>query len=109
VYVRALALAKLGRAEESVGCLQELLDFATKLSTEPYKPDYFHPQSPSVTFEDDPQTPTRIYGAYLAGLAHLGLGQPEEAKEAFEKTLALDPSHTGAWVEWNALNEEELS
>jgi Tfp pilus assembly protein PilF len=34
------------------------------------------------------------------------LGQPEEAKEAFEKALALDPAHTGAWVEWSGLSEE---
>ncbi len=105
-YVQALALAKLGKAEEGAARLGELLAWAEKKAVEPIKSDYFFPQTPSVTFEDDPQTSNTIYCAYLAGLAHLGLGQPDEAKEAFEKALALDPSHTGAWVEWSALSED---
>lgn len=41
--------------------------------------------------------PRNIKVRYNEGLAHLGLGQWPEAADAFEKTLALDPKHSGAY------------
>ena len=41
--------------------------------------------------------PRNIKVKYNSGLAHLGLSQWQDAATAFEKTLALDPKHFGAY------------
>src|SRR5204863_3204550 len=41
--------------------------------------------------------PRNIKVRYNEGLAHLGLKQWPEAEAAFEKALALDPKHSGAY------------
>ncbi len=92
VYYQSLALRKLGREPEAEAQLQALLAHADRMASEPAKIDFFYPQVPSVTFEDDLEEANRNYAAFLAGLAHLGLGHHEEARQKLQETLAGDPS-----------------
>jgi tetratricopeptide (TPR) repeat protein len=103
IYYQALALKKLDKPQEAEARLAELLETATRQAGEMVKVDYFYPQVPSVTFEDDLQKPNDIYSSYLAGLAYLGLGQVEEAKRKLKEALAEDPSQIGAYMEYSKL------
>jgi hypothetical protein len=49
-----------------------------------------------VFTEVDMETRRRIHLTYIIGLAHLGLGEHQAAREAFEQVLALEPGHEAA-------------
>jgi tetratricopeptide (TPR) repeat protein len=71
-YYRALALQKLGRADEARSILQELGKSSAQSGA--------HPAA----------------AHYAAGLAHLGLGEKDQARQEFDEVLKLNPAHIGA-------------
>jgi tetratricopeptide (TPR) repeat protein len=52
-------------------------------------------------------SPGYTYGYFLVGMGHKGLHQQEEAKKAFEKTIALDPEFADAYVELGLLYSKD--
>lgn len=94
-YYQALALRKLGDEAAARGKLEALLAQATRGMAGGFatsRPNF-------LPFNDDADRLTRIEYTYLAGLAYLGLGQLDEARQAFEQVLALDVNHLDAQVE----------
>ena len=71
-YYRALALQKLGRADEARTILQDLARSSAQSSARP------------------------VAAHYAAGLAHLGLGEKDQARQEFDEVLKVNPAHVGA-------------
>jgi tetratricopeptide (TPR) repeat protein len=92
-YYQALAQKKLGRDSEAETTLKNLLDSANRAlgrGTGEAPGGFGERQSPRL----------RAASAhYLAGLAHLGLGETELAKKEFETALESAPDALGAKIE----------
>jgi tetratricopeptide (TPR) repeat protein len=92
-YYQALAQKKLGRGAEAETTLKNLLDSANRAlgrGTGESPGGFGERQSPRL----------RAASAhYLAGLAHLGLGETELAKKEFETALESAPDALGAKIE----------
>jgi tetratricopeptide (TPR) repeat protein len=89
-YYQALTQKKLGQVTEAEAALRGLLDAANRaLEREP---------GDSLGAIGERQSPrSRVALAhYLAGLAHLGLGETELAKQEFTRALEGSPDHLGA-------------
>ena len=71
-YYRALTLQKLGRADEARTILQELA-----------RPSAQSGARPAVAH-------------YAAGLAHLGLGEKDQARQELTEAVKLNPAYLGA-------------
>jgi tetratricopeptide (TPR) repeat protein len=71
-YYRALALQKLGRADEARAVLQELA-----------RPSAQSAARPAVAH-------------YAAGLGHLGLGEKDQARQELSEAVKLNPAYLGA-------------
>ena len=71
-FYRALALRKLGQAEEA----KTILEGLAKSSA--------------------PEGPRAFQAHYAAGLGHLGLGEAEAARQELQQALAINPAHAGA-------------
>jgi tetratricopeptide (TPR) repeat protein len=89
-YYLALAQRKLGRSAQADAALKDLLDAAKadlerETTTDQNVPTGRKSRSAGPGFSH-----------YLAGLAHLGLGQNEEAKEQLTAALAASPDLLGA-------------
>ncbi|HYG34517.1 MAG TPA: tetratricopeptide repeat protein, partial [Clostridia bacterium] len=88
VYFGALAQQKLGQKEAAEGTFRTLVQIASQhgdaTSEKPGK------QSPNKQ---------KAMAHYLAGLGHLGLGELQEAKAAFERALQTAPDMLGAKAE----------
>jgi tetratricopeptide (TPR) repeat protein len=72
LYYRALAFQKLGRADEARTTLQDLAKSSAQSTARP------------------------AAAHYAAGLAHLGLGEKDQARKEFDEVLKLNPAHLGA-------------
>lgn len=96
-FFQALALVKLGEAEQARELLTSLAEFArTQSSIEP-KIDYFATSLPNfLLFEDDLARRNRVECAFLSALAHLGLGEVSTARQELQQVLAEDPNHLAA-------------
>ncbi len=91
-YYRALAMRKLGQADEAKAALQELLNSATRALQNP---------APAATGgrgggRRGPQTPPQLPAHYAAALGHLGLGETDQAQQEARAALAINPAHLGA-------------
>jgi tetratricopeptide (TPR) repeat protein len=93
-YFGALALAELGKREESAKVLDALVQAGRKKAAE------------AAAREDDGNYQKRFWRLrgmaeqhYVAGLGLLGLGRAEEATAEFRKAVHCNGSHTGAWTE----------
>ncbi|MDP9160613.1 MAG: DUF5107 domain-containing protein [Acidobacteriota bacterium] len=96
-FYRALALKELGQKEHSVRLLLELLEAAALQANMEVKVDYFATSLPNfLLFEDDLQKRNEIDSDFLVGLAHLGLGNLEQAEKYFQAVLKLDVNHLEA-------------
>jgi tetratricopeptide (TPR) repeat protein len=90
-FHQGLALRKIGRGEEAKPIFQNLLAQGQKQLESRDTPDYF-----AKFGEKQAERIRRAQAHYLAGLGHLGLGQPGEAREQFQKALEQHPAHLGA-------------
>lgn len=89
---RALALRKLSRDAEAGAVLQEMLSAAEHLIVNKDLRTYYGVGSPSpMPFEYDIEKNNLVDGNVLKAFALLGLGKPEEAKEAINAARALSP------------------
>lgn len=92
-YYSALAMKKIGDEAGKQKKLQDVLDFASSHLTAEDPIGFFTSRPTTGVFDDDPKIQNQIDCNYLVGLAHKGLGNQTEARQAFEAVLALDPHH----------------
>jgi tetratricopeptide (TPR) repeat protein len=96
-YWSAMSLRRLGREQETIKLLEDILAYAEKLDKEAPKIDYFATSLPTMLlFEEDLGRRQHITATFLRAQAIWGLGQHAEAKRALDKVLELDRSHPGA-------------
>jgi tetratricopeptide (TPR) repeat protein len=104
-YYAAVSIKQLGHEAGGSKKLQELLDYATQLLTAEDTVGFYTSRPVMGVFDEDPKEQDQIYGNYLIGLAHKGLGHPTEARKAFEAVLARDPYNWETGVELQELVE----
>jgi tetratricopeptide (TPR) repeat protein len=103
-YYEAMAWKKLGQQEAACSRLHELLGYAERQMEAEVQIDYFATSLPNfLLFEDALQKRNRIDCTYLKGLAHLGLGEAAQAREAFQEVVSLDINHLAAQEELRRL------
>ncbi len=96
-FFQALALLKLGDAQQARTILRDLAGYARAQSAVEPKIDYFATSLPNfLLFDDDLGKRNRIECAFLAALAHLGMGETASAQQQLEQVLAEDPNHLAA-------------
>ena len=97
IYFQGAALEKLGRPVEARARFNKLLDYGERHMFDHMRVSYFAVSLPDfLIFEDDLDKKNRAHCHYLIGLARLGLGQPDEAAQAFDETVRLEPTHQNA-------------
>ena len=96
-YWRARAIEWLGDRAGSRRIHRALREAARRQARAEVRVDYFATSLPTLLlFADDLGRRNRAAGRYLEALAELGLGRLEQARQAFEEVVALDPWHSGA-------------
>jgi tetratricopeptide (TPR) repeat protein len=90
-FYQAMALEKLGRANEAKRIFEGLIKAGQDQLQAGEQADYF------AKFGERQSERVRLAQAhYLTGLGYLGLGQQGEAQASFRQALELDPAHLGA-------------
>ena len=98
-YFRALALRKLGRADEAKPIFERLVKTGEEQLTAGEAADYF------AKFGEKQSERVRQANAhYLVGLGQLGLGAKAEAEAQFQQALERNPGHLGATTQLATLN-----
>ena len=98
-YYRALAMEELGDGERAERTLRTLIEQARERLEGDEQVDFF------ASFTDRRWQRNRVAdGHFQLGLAHLGLGERDQARAEFEAALAADPSHVGAHYERKSVN-----
>jgi tetratricopeptide (TPR) repeat protein len=89
-YYQAMAFQKLGQADNAKTILQQLLDASTAIANQ---------NAVSDTATVDPARRSTIADAhYLVGLANIGLGNKDKAKQELTLALKASPDHLAAKV-----------
>ncbi|HEX3437281.1 MAG TPA: DUF5107 domain-containing protein, partial [Pseudacidobacterium sp.] len=96
-YWSAMALRKLGRADEARALFQAIFDYAAALEKQTPKIDYFATSLPTMLlFEEDLDERQKITALFLRAQALLGLGKQVEGLALLHDVRQKDHSHTGA-------------
>lgn len=99
ILYQGLAKQKLGEEREACARFYKLLDYGKKHLRDNIKIDYFAVSLPDLLlFDEDLNLKNQAHCYYLMGLAKLGLGEKDAAKEYFENTLQLDQNHQNAGI-----------
>lgn len=94
IYYQGLALAKLGRAEESAARFRRLVEYGQEHLADEVKIDYFAVSLPDfLVFDDDLDRRNAIHCRFMMGLGCLGQGLPEAAAAELRQALELEPAH----------------
>lgn len=97
-YYNALALKRLGRANEARALLIELDFYARKLASERPRIDYFATSLPSMLlFEEDLDKRNQMTAKLLEAQAAAGLDEVDKASRLLNEVLTSDPNHSAAW------------
>lgn len=90
-YYQALAWQKLGNPEKATPLLKGLVDSGIRRAEKGATIDFF------ASFGEQQSQRSRLANAhYLSGLGHLGLGEKDQALQAFARALEASPDHLGA-------------
>lgn len=104
ILYQGLAKYKLGRIAEGNARFYRLIDYGEQHIREEVKLGYFAVSYPELTiFNEDFGRKNKAHCYYVIGLGNLGLGNMEKAREAFERTLELDPSHNNCRLLLNTI------
>lgn len=94
ILYQGLAKYKLGLRAEGNARFYKLIDFGEQHIRDEVKIGYFAVSYPELTiYNEDFTRKNKAHCHYVIGLGNLGLGNLEKARESFEKTLELEPSH----------------
>ena len=97
IFYQASANRKLGNSSAAEDALKKLLEAAKADLAKEETADQ------NVQTARRPRSAGPGFSHYLAGLAHLGLGENEAAKEQFMAALAVSPDLLGAKAALNGL------
>ncbi|GAA4729321.1 DUF5107 domain-containing protein [Flavisolibacter ginsenosidimutans] len=96
MFYQGLAWSKLGEKEKATQIFQRLVQYGKEHVNGDVKIDYFAVSLPDLLiFEDDLSLRNRVHCHYMLGLGLLGLGEYQEAEQAFKKALQEDVVHLG--------------
>ena len=106
---RALALKKLGRAEEAQRVLDEMLSVAENFIVNKDLRSYFGVGSPSpMPFEYDIEKNNMVDGNVLKAFALLGLDEREKAAAAINKARELSPYDFRIYIFDSLINQDVI-
>jgi hypothetical protein len=90
-------MTRLGRRDEAIELLRNLLAYMETLKTEVPKLDYFATSLPQMLlFDDDAQKRNVVTATFLEAQARLGLGEVETSRRLLDQVLELDRNHAAA-------------
>ncbi len=93
-YFSGLALAKIGKNDESRNLFKGLLNYSRALKSSRAKIDYFATSLPTLLlFEDDLQERQATKALFLEAQARLGLGQLRAGRRLLHEVLKREPNH----------------
>jgi len=93
----AMALRRMGKAEESAALFKEIYDYSVQLRQQEPKIDYFATSLPTMLlFDEDLKQRQEIQASFLEAQALVGMGETEPASALLQKVQQLDRNHTGA-------------
>lgn len=99
ILYQGLALHRLGEKAAGNARLYKLIDFGEQHMEDKVTIDYFAVSLPDLMiYQEDFCMKNKAHCYYIIGLGRLGLGDRDKAREAFEQTLELDPSHTNCRI-----------
>lgn len=99
ILYQGLALHRLGEKAAGNARLYKLIDFGEQHMENKVTIDYFAVSLPDLMiYQEDFCMKNKAHCYYIIGLGRLGLGDRDKAREAFEQTLELDPSHTNCRI-----------
>lgn len=94
ILYKGLANLELGNRQAAYACFNKLMDYGERHLNDEVKNDFFAVSLPDfLIFDDDMDQKNKAHCHYLMGLAHLGMGNKEEAEKQFEKALEYDYNH----------------
>jgi tetratricopeptide (TPR) repeat protein len=99
MFYQGLAYRRLNQPAAARGIFTRMLNYGRQHVNDDVQMDYFAVSLPNfLVFEDDLNVRNRVHCHYMMALGLTGLGDEAGAREQFDAVLALDPSHTGAYV-----------
>lgn len=102
IMYKGLAYRALGDEQSACRCFNKLMDYGERHLYDDVKNDFFAVSLPDfMVFEDDMNIRNKAHCYYLMGLADLGFGEKEKAKEEFEKALTYDYNHQNCRIYMN--------
>lgn len=97
VLFQGLAHQALGEQARANACFYRMLDYGEQHLDDQVDKDYFAVSLPDfLTFDADCTLMNRVHCLYLIALAHIGMGQREQAGADLRRVLELDPGHIQA-------------
>lgn len=97
IFYQGLAWSKLGKRENAVRIFSTLFNYGNNHLNDDIVLDYFAVSLPNLlTFEDDLNLRNYVHCKFMIALGLLGLGNNDEALNAFNEVLKLEAAHQGA-------------
>ena len=109
VLFQGLAHQALGEQGPANACYYRLLDFGEQHLDDHVEKDYFAVSLPDfLTFDADYTRMNRVHCLYLMGLARIGTGQIDQARECLKQVLELDAGHIQAGLFTDELDHRAI-
>ncbi len=106
ILYNGLARNEIGDKTDALKCFNKLISYGEVHIFDDIKIDYFAVSLPELQlFEEDLNLRNSIHYYYLMGLGHVGLNNLDKAKDCFNKVLKMDPSHQGATIITQIINQ----
>ncbi|MFG0251574.1 MAG: DUF5107 domain-containing protein, partial [Phycisphaerales bacterium JB038] len=97
IYFQGLSLRALGHTDEAKDRFERLLEYGTQHLQDAPEIPYFAVSLPDfLVFEPDLKARNELHCQLMMALGLLGLEKRTEARQVFQRVLALDPSHQWA-------------
>lgn len=94
ILYQGLAHKEIGDTKAAQACFNKLMDYGERHLNDRVKDDFFAVSLPDfLIFDDDMNKKNRAHCHYLMGLAYLGYGDREKAREQFDQALQYDYNH----------------
>jgi tetratricopeptide (TPR) repeat protein len=96
IYYQGLALSAIGNEDGARSRFNKLVSYGESHLFKKQDMDYFAVSLPDfLVFDADLDKNNKIHCYYMMALGHLGLGNKEKARRAFQSALKLSPNHYG--------------
>ncbi len=90
-FYQGLALRKLGKEQEALGCFKKLVDYGEAHLNDNVEIDYFAVSLPDLLiWEDDLDKRNNMLCKYLIGLGEMGLGNKDKGRKLLQEALDKD-------------------